>query len=826
MIAPRRSWRLASVVLCLAAGPVLAQEDDVLEAFFAEEQERDEAPGASEEQEATGGDSGDAPRSEASPPPPPSIVLPAQAPPAATPPPAQRVQRLEEIVVTASKRETSARDIAGSVGAVGGDQLEQLHAAGMEDYLKLVPGVTLAEQGIDNSIPIIRGIATGTTTEFTALTTGIYLDDMPFQDLFSPLSIPNLNPFDLERVEVLKGPQGTLFGSGALAGAVRYIVRKPVLEEFQAKLQYSYSDVSEGSPGSSLGGAVNLPLGQAFALRGVALRRHHGGIYDVVVADQSGSIIRDDRDADRSDQDSWRLLGTWQPSDRLSLSALHFAQESEQDDYFAFANQRQRPARDEQPTASPRESRFGGTNLSGTYRADRFDLLYSGNLLDKQTWQTLYQEGALGLGNQSQTKAPNTIAGWVDGTTHELRLSSPAGGGGSWTWLAGISRLDYSQFIFQYFTVAQTVVGDYVPPRRPSDVSEAEKVSSQLYATIDSRAYENALFGEATRLFGEHWELTLGLRAYQTDLASDTVLSGAQIVALVQQDEYRQSHQLDSRGINPKLSLRYLFSEQMQFYALAAKGFQFGGIQLNPDTDSFVLAAEQNGYQFEPYDSSTLWNYEIGLRSEWLDRRLRFDATLFYMDWTDLQLTVAVPVTPGTPLTPPLTFGLIENVGKAHSQGIELAIDALPWPFLQITSSLSWIEAETDVVFDEGNEDGGVPPGAQLPGAAKLQLSNVLALNLDLPWFEGWQGRLSLTHTHQGEAPDQIRPIDSVGGYDSLDVQAALLPPGHGLWPRLTLALRNLSDERGVSAQAGTDSYRAYSFIQPRTLSLSVDFEF
>lgn len=753
------------------------------------------------------------------------ISLPEEDTEAEAPP---RIQGLEEIIVTASKRESGSRDLAGSVAAIGGEQLERIQAQGMEDYLKLVPGVVLAEQDVDSSIPIIRGIATDSTAGFTPLTTGIYLDDMPFQDLFIPISVPNLHPFDLERVEVLKGPQGTLFGSGALAGAIRYIVNKPVFGEFGGKLQYTRSTSAEGTPGEVLAAAINVPIGERFAVRGLGLTRETPGHYDVRVEDAvTGALIRDDQDVNRGEQDSFRVLAGWDIAERLSLSLMHFAQDSAQQDFFGYADQRRRFARDDQVFPSPRESRFGGTNLGARYQHDAFDLLYSGNVLDKSTFSTLHQEGALGIGQQNLVEAPNTTAGQVDGITHELRVSSPAGSASPWTWLGGISRLDYSLFFFQYFAVLPTLNGEpSTPPRGPDEVSRAERISSQLFAIIDSEAYENSLFGEATRLFGQRWELTLGLRAYQTRLDADTVLSGAQIVALSGEEESRNSHRIESDGLNPKLSLRFLQSEAMQFFGLIAKGFQFGGIQLNPPVLAFTQAAEANGYEFAPYDSSTLWNYELGFRSEWFDKRLRFDATLFYMDWSDLQLTVQVPVVPANPLTPPVGFGLIANVGKAHSQGLELALDALPWPFLRLTSSAAFIEAETDVAFDEDHPDGPVPPGTQLPGGPSFQWSNVLSLNFDLPFVRHWKADLSLSHTHLGDYPDQIRPLEIVGGYDTFDLRATVAQYADGFAPSLTVGLTNLTDQRGVASQLGVEGLPQFLFTAPRTLRVTLEMSF
>jgi outer membrane receptor protein involved in Fe transport len=220
--------------------------------------------------------------------------------PAATAPPARARPKakakegeveLEDIEVTASKRGRSERDIPGSVGAIRGVELEKMHAQGLKDYLKLVPGVMYVDVGNEEGLPIIRGISTQLGFGATPVPTGIYLDEMPFADLFSASSIPDLNPFDLERVEVLKGPQGTLFGSGAFAGAIRYIVHKPDHSVWEAKVSETLNQ-TEGSDGISpvTAGAVNIPIfGDAIAIRAVGLTRKDAGVYDMFAHDSNGA---------------------------------------------------------------------------------------------------------------------------------------------------------------------------------------------------------------------------------------------------------------------------------------------------------------------------------------------------------------------------------------------------------------------------------------------------------------------------------------------------------------------------------------------------------
>jgi len=726
---------------------------------------------------------------------------------------------LDRIEVTAGKRIKAQRDMPASVGAIKGADLEAMRAQGMRDYLKLIPGVSFVDQGDDTSVPIIRGIASQTDFGFTAQTTGLYLDDMPFADLTGPRSMPDLNPFDMERIEVLKGPQSTLFGSGALAGAVRYIAQKPVHGIWQGKA-YVLSSEERGGGGKAqtMAGALNAPLfGDAIALRAVGLRREDPGLYDRGATDNNGATLRDDQNADEHDQAAWRALASWNPTDALKLSAFYFGQYTDSAD---LSN----PS-DYSPFPSPSAFRFGGANFLATYDFGWGTLLSSTNRMTKHTYNLSHQEMLLDLHHQDDNEFYNQLIGDVAGWTQELRLTSPEGGDGNWEWLVGAAVMQYDQFLFQY----EPNPGPPAPrPRRASDVDQTERINSFLFATVDDDAHEEAVFAEVTRRLGEQWELSLGARQYRTVLDADTVVSGAQIVALTQEPESVQHFEPKSSGVNPKASLRYVHNEHLQWFALAAKGFQFGGVQLNPPIPAFVTSAEQAGFHFAPYKSSELWNYETGIRTEWLDRRLRFDVGLFYLDWKDLQLTIAVPVS-GTEAT----FGIIANVGRAHSTGVETAVEMIPLPGFKVTSAAAWITAVTDVPFDESNADGPVAAGTRLPGTPRFTWANVFSYEYTLGFHGSWVLNPVFTHSHIGDSPDAIRPTGNIGGYDTLDARFALIKSDSKYQPEVSFGINNLTDVRAVTSHsqvnAATGSGNTFHFthyVPPRTAMLSLSFKY
>jgi iron complex outermembrane receptor protein len=732
-------------------------------------------------------------------------------------------QRLEDLVVTATKRERLQRSLPGSVDVVGGERLEASRAQRLADYLKLVPGVQYNDQGTQSSVPVIRGIATEIGFGSTAQTTGVYLDDMPFADLIVPLSLPDLHPFDLERVEVLKGPQGTLFGSGALAGAVRYVTRKPDPGLWQAKL-FETGSRGERSDGDTrvTAAAVNAPLfGDAAAVRAVGVRRRAVGTYDMSARTAAGATLRDQPDADRSEQWSGRVLVGWQPSDRLGVTGLVFRQDTSFAD-VAFADQDREPASSRVPFASPRSYDFGGANLQATYDFDAARLVSSTNGLQKRNRILTHAEWLFDMQDQNLNEFYDLAVGEVRGVTQELRLSSAPGS--DWSWLVGASYMRYGADYFQY--EPQPGPAGTPPPDDRGDVAPAARAQSFLYATIDSVATETALFGEVTWPLTPAWELTAGARFYETRMDADTLITGTQLIVLTQQPETQNRFEPHAGGVNPKLALRYLYDDVLSLYVLAAKGFQFGGVQVNPSAPLLSQSAEQAGFHFAPYDSSELWNYEAGLRTEWLDGRLRFDLAAFYLDWRDLQLTVRVPVS-GTPAT----FGVIANVGRAHSQGVEAALDVLPFESFRWTSAAAWIDAATDVAFDAQNPQGPVPAGTRLPGAPDFQWSNVLAYRPALPLLPEWGAGLELVHVHVGTASDAIRQTGTTGGYDAFDARLTLSPTEVRLQPELFLAVTNLMDVRGPTYHSRLASVSGqpvdfHHFVEPRTAMLGLRLQY
>ncbi|MGH8678917.1 MAG: TonB-dependent receptor [Burkholderiales bacterium] len=393
-------------------------------------------------------------------------------------------------------------------------------------------------------------------------------------------------------------------------------------------------------------------------------------------------------------------------------------------------------------------------------------------------------------------------------------------------------------FPFPVVSDAVDVIAGLVPlgsipifpiPTPLGPIDNLRDATAAVAGVYDSDATEESVFGEVTRRLGERFELTAGGRYFHTVFVGDTLLRGLINVALVGSAETRGHAVIVERDFNPKFSIRYLHDENMQVYLLAAKGFQFGGVQLNPPTIAITaLGSERAGFAFVPFKSSKLWNYELGLRTEWLDRRLKFDVTFFYLDWTDLQLTQSVEFLPGG-LPPevaenvPLSLALIGNVGAAHSEGVELALQAEPFDGLSFSTSAAFISALTDEVYE--SPSGPIAPGARLPGSPRFQLSNVVAYAHELP-FWGLAGAASLAHTHTGSSFSTLSQAFESDAYDTLDLRLAVQRPEGRFVPELALNIVNLTNEFAVVEGFESGRIKTYLFNRPRTALLTLGLRF
>lgn len=705
-----------------------------------------------------------------------AVALAAAWPAAAQQAPASRgaeEDQSQRVVITASKRLEKQREAAGSVSVLDGGDLERRGARDQEDFLKLTPGVQLNRGDPNGSGITIRGLSSQASPESGGgqqNASGSYLEDVPLASPIGKGLVADILPFDLDRIEVLRGPQGALFGSGSLGGAVRYLLAKPELKVFGAAVQVGASSVSQGKTAASLYGMVNAPIGDMAALRVVAFDRTAPGYID-----NKGT---DTKDANEVRQTGGRMLFTVKPSRELTATFVASSQKTRQDDFsYVFGDPKK--LEHDNPSLGRGASQFDFSSLTVDY-----DL--GGAMLTSVTgyWKTQVNSNGddtrlfatLGL---PLPLVARVAAGSSDAKSQELRISSKPGG--ALSWVAGVFY--------------QTNKGSGAA--KQSDPSAAFGIVDLVDLKTTSEGTEKAVFFDGEYSLGGGWSAGLGGRFYKTSTAfqqTGTVFGGPSNGPVLAGGD---------SGNTPKVSVKYRFGDNM-WYALASKGYRYGGVNEGPPQTTFK--------------SDSLWNYETGVRLS-PAKGVQLDLTAFMLDWTDAQFTYFEQ-------RGQLAFSGIGNVGKARSTGLEAALRWRINPAFDVAASLAHIDAKTtkDVQTLAGRAPVTIAAGARLPGTAKLQTA--LQGNYRFTGPLGSAGRLNITHTHVGERVIDLTAFYKAPAYDTVDLGVNF---NKGNWT-LAAALSNVADQRGIMNIQGTpdgnQAFQQYYLQRPRTLDVSVRYDF
>jgi outer membrane receptor protein involved in Fe transport len=690
---------------------------------------------------------------------------------------------LEEVIVTASKRAQRNSDIAGTVTALSGTDLEKLGAVDAEGIMKLTPGVQFNRSTTEGSLISIRGVGTNTNTAqqgFTQAPTGIYIEDIPFTDPFAFVSTPDLAPFDLERVEVLRGPQGALYGSSSLGGAIRYILKKPNTARAEGSVLAGFSSTASGGTGWSGSAMANLPLaGGRAGLRVVLNSREDAGFID--------NLGTGKKDSNTVKVSGGRVVFTYAPSQAFDLTAIYLKQQSKQAD-------------------GPGISPFDYRNGSGYVKyydtlnvRTAFPMAYD-STFDLGTLQANVNLGGYrltsltGLQSKSRTARedftrdffdPGFIGDkWTSDTTYrstskseELRLAPVNAGRVNWLIGAFWMQADIKRDQQVYF--------------------EPRAALADLRFRRNGKATEKALFADVDFKITDKLTADIGARYYKTTLGYN------RIVGATPAGTSTTPYSSDDSGTTPKFSLRYSIDDSMSVYALLSRGYRFGGIS--------NLGGSPRGL---PYKSDSLLNYEAGWR--WSpNQSASLDVSVFRIDWKDVQLSSLYH-------DPALNrnFLVTGNIGAAQSQGIEIAAAWKPAAKFSLNAALAY----TDAVTSGGITIGGAPiiSGTRLPGTAKTQGS----LNAST-YFNGpanSNGRLSAVIAYTGERFAQIDSDVVLKGFSTLDLRASLA------WKSFELSAyaNNAFDSRGVSAAADyfPPLYVEFYPIRPRNFGVAMRYDF
>ena len=654
---------------------------------------------------------------------------------------------MEEVIVTAQKRAANLQDVPFSVASTSDDQIRDSGSGNIVDLARNIAGLTIADLGPGQSQMAIRGISAGQVIRDqpgVKEQVGVYLDESPIS---VALFTPDLELFDLERFEVLRGPQGTLFGAGSEAGTVRYITRQPQLNAFNAIADGSVEGVQHGDEGGYVRGAVNLPMGSTAALRLVAYYHHLPGFIDAIQPD--GSVKKDVNDGDRSGA---RISLLYQPIDELSITPRLVFQNLSTNGYprVDLYNILANPYTTTQPAVT-----IGSLEQFTQQREGLNDDFTLGDLKIEYKFGPAALTSITSFTNRKVTvlRDASQLTGSVTydlgGTPAEVRLTSPlfdrtrlnviseevrlgSVGPTNLDWLVGgfyqhVGRR-YGQDLptpgYDAFTEAAlgtNSVANNAPPDTP------------FYSDLSYRLTQYAAFGEATYHLMDSWAFTGGLRYY--NFTEDRVLNFGGVFASPTPPGGVPGS-TSSDGVSPRAIVSYKVSEDMQFNLQAARGFRLGGIN---DPINIPLCSAQDIQVFgnqKNWKDEHNWNYEIGAKMRFLDERVVLNVSAFYDDIKDLQATT----TAGT-----CSSRIVFNVPKARSEGIEAELFARPNPNWDFGLSATYVNArlESSVVstLADGTQVtvGGLQSGNRLPTAPEFQavgsLGYTMPMQSDMSFF-------------------------------------------------------------------------------------------
>ena len=729
---------------------------------------------------------------------------------------------LEEIVVTATKRESSLQDVPMAMQAFTAEALEQAGADQVDSYYRMIPNFAVVDRGAGAKLYSIRGISTGLVTQ-GASTVGVYIDEMPVSAAgFQP--DPRL--FDLDRVEVLRGPQGTLYGEGSIGGTVRMITPRPDSTAFAGKIDSTYQSTQKGADGYKLNGMVNLPLIEnVLALRVSGLHHDLGGFIDRIPLPQGVSLdantllglppgtvpilgtgpLPGRKDINDEKVSAGRASLAWKVSERFDLEVSYLKQSMEADAH---------------------NTSIGGVAGVGDLQSnlilaekvkDDFDLanltlsfdLGWATLLSSTSRYERTRDATADTSDLGEAIFPNAkLAGSSTFTTElqdmvseELRLTSK--GDGPFSWIGGVFYVDKDNGFEQIIEDQNGVfVGFMQILGLP--VTNARQLLDQ---TGRQEEKQKALFGEISYAFTEKLSATVGARYFDIEQRDTLVNNDINILGLGLTDGVSQTGESDTIM---KFNLRYSASDDVLLWTTASQGFRIGGTNTTPGIP------QEN----RTYGSDTLWNYEIGARTSWLENRLIVNSSVYYIDWSDIQL--ALPL--GT------AFGTI-NAGKARIIGAELELQARPAQGVDVVLAAGYNDGQ--LTEDTPGAPAGPNPGFdgdRLPGVPRFNFSASTQYVFPLG-SAGLDGFARLDYSYTGDSSTTFNELSTANGMPShFNPQSySLLNLRLGVqnerWST-ALFVDNLTDERAQMLIDNSAVAQRITRNRPRTVGVNVRFNF
>ncbi|MEE9346799.1 MAG: TonB-dependent receptor [Robiginitomaculum sp.] len=743
--------------------------------------------------------------------------------------PSALAQVTDEIIVTATKRASTVKDVPFSLNAQSQVDIQRSGATNLEELSRNIAGLTIQNLGPGQSQIAIRGVSAGQIVRDqpgVKEQVGVYLDESVISlSLFTP----DLDLFDLNRVETLRGPQGTLFGSGSVGGTVRYITNQPELDNTSGQVEFNVNSVTDGGIGGHVKGAYNVPIGENAAIRAVGYVTQYAGFIDAL---REGGDIKED--VNSGTRIGGRVSMVFEPSDGLSITPRVIYQKidtegfNRQEVFNLYANPftTTRPAVtfDERQQFLRLDEAFSDETLIADLTIEKnlgsLDLTSVTSYTDRailvsRDASALTGSVSVDLGyTAADVLLPSNLKDTTDVAqlTQELRLSSDYEG--PLQWVGGVFYSDTERVYAQrlptpgYAAATDAALGAGTSAAVANGFANLD---SPFNSDLPYDLTQVAVFGEATYEATDRLNLTAGGRYYSYD-ETRTITTGG----LFANGDSGIVDETSSTGFTPRVLASYELNDAVTLNAQASQGFRLGGVNdpLNATLCNAADAAVFGGFQ--KYEDETLWNYEGGMKIA--HNGLTFNAAAFHTQISDLQVTLDAGSCSSR-----ISF----NVPEAHTTGIEFEMAAKgqgPWDF-GFTGSFISAEFDSTVIDSTGSVLGGVEEGNRLPSVPKYQLSASATYNVDTD-FAGSQGGY-ITTSLQVVGDRITQPSDQVGGSGNF---ASGLPFGGASGADITQVDLTLDAYEIMNVTAGLDfdtwELQAYvSNVFDKNTNLSFDRE-
>lgn len=743
-------------------------------------------------------------------------------------------------MVTAQKRTQTLLEVPQSISVVSSEVLERQQATTFADYTGLAPGLTIQQPSPGKGRVILRGINTGGASP----TVGVYVDETPFGSstgLTDGASLAaDIDPFDLERIEVLRGPQGTLYGANSLGGVLRFITTAPVLGEHQMRGQMGIETVDGAADaGWSTNGVVNVSIGEMSAIRASGFYREEPG-YIEASGPNPGRDVNDLRSS------GGRISLLAKPTDALSIRLTALVQDIRSDvgpgfdaDPVKLKPTRVDPVTSETLGAFTRTQRSFPDAQHAKYRLYNatidWDLGFAevtsvssyGESIGLAYRDTSFNSTDLGLnlgdltsllygvfaGDPGPLGTTNSIRMDQEKFTQELRLASRDSDKFEWM-IGGYYTREPGKQLQQYlpFDIATLQFIDQNITVGPPLFDEEATFDRLIAARLDSTYKEYAGFGSATWYLTPRFEVTSGVR-----YSHNTVSTIQSLAGLLNFGDSVSSARSSESIFTWSISPRFEMTDHVSLYARVAKGYRPGGPNVVPPSAPADIP--------EHFDSDTLISYEAGIRGETRDRTFSFDASIYYLDWRDIQVIVTYD-------DPNLgAIDLDSNGEKARSMGAELTLAFRPMHGLDVVLNAAYNDAQ---LKGDLPPIGGIVPGFdgdRLPYAPEWSAS----ASADYQWPVGTG--IAFVGASISAISDQSTDFDpgylaafgrrlAIDGYETVNLRAGI---NLGKFD-LTVYAKNVNNSHGL-IHAGDYLTRpgglvTATTIRPRTIGATIAFSF